>query len=173
MEFRPMRHAKQELSKEACERILEGATSGVLAVAGDGAYPYAVPLSYVYDPADGGRILFHSAAAGHKIDAIGRDPKASFCVIGQDDVAPELYTTRFRSVIAFGRVRILDDEEERRAAIELLARRYAPAATREQEAAEIERFWNALCMLELRIEHLSGKEAIELVREHARERSRC
>lgn len=167
MEFRPMRRKKQELPQEEAVAILRRGTSGVLALAGDGGYPYAVPLSYAYDGEGGelGRLIFHSAAAGHKVDAIARDDRASFCVIDQDDVVPEKFTTRFRSVITFGRIRVLSDPAEKRAAIGLLSRRYAPDMPREAEAAEIERFWNTLLMFELRIEHLSGKEAIELTHE--------
>lgn len=69
-EFRPMRRNRQQLSREECERILGCCTSGVLALTGDGGYPYAVPLSYVY--ADGA-VIFHSAQQGHKIDAIKHD----------------------------------------------------------------------------------------------------
>ncbi len=165
--------------------ILQRGTSGVLALSGDEGYPYAVPMSYAYDGEGAGtgggdaaavrdvapslgRLVFHSAVAGHKVDAIAREGRASFCVIDQDDVAPEKFTTLFRSAVAFGRIRVLDDPAEKRAAFELLSRRYAPDASREAESEEIERFWNALLMFELRIEHLSGKEAIELVRERKR-----
>ena len=75
----------------------------VLALLGDNDYPYAVPISYVYDD---GKVYFHSAKSGHKIDAIQRTAKASFCVIDEDLVVPEEYTTYFRSVIAFGRIRL-------------------------------------------------------------------
>ena len=47
------------------------------------------------------------------MDAIRRNEKASFCVIDQDEMHGELYTTFFRSVIAFGRIRIIEDEEEK------------------------------------------------------------
>ena len=97
--FRPMRRFKQALSPEECRAVLERGTSGVLALSGDGGWPYAVPLSYVY--ADG-KIYFHSAKSGHKVDAIRSCPRASFCVIDQDHIVPEEYTTYFRSVIAFG-----------------------------------------------------------------------
>lgn len=127
---------------------------------GDAGYPYAVPLSYVY--ADG-RIIFHGAKSGHKIDAIRGCEKASFCVIDRDQVVPEEYTTWFRSAIAFGRVRIIDQDAEKRAAIELLAEKYSPDDP-EGRRAEIEREYKILCMFELRIEHMTGKEAIELVR---------
>ena len=112
--FRPMRRNKQALSPAQCEAVLARGSSGVLAVSGDDGYPYAVPLSYVYA---GGRLYFHCAAAGHKLDAVRRCPKASFCVIDQDRVVPEEYTTYFRSVIVFGQVRELTDAAEKRAAV--------------------------------------------------------
>lgn len=159
--FREMRRKCQALSKEDCDDILYLGTSGVLALAGDDGYPYAVPISYVYD---GEKLYFHSAKAGHKLDAILREPKASFCVIDQNQIVPEEYTTYFRSVIAFGRIHILEDEEEKRAAIEKLALKYAPDDSAENRRRAIDREWNPLCMLEMTINHLSGKEAIELVR---------
>lgn len=159
--FSELRRKRQALSKEACAEILSRGTSGVLALAGDDGYPYAVPISYVYD---GEKLYFHSAKAGHKLDAIQREPKSSFCVIDQDQIVPEEYTTYFRSVIAFGRIRILEDEEEKRAAIEKLALKYAPDDSPENRRRAIDRDWKPLCMLEMNIDHLSGKEAIELVK---------
>ena len=157
-----LRTALQALSPEECRAVLERETSGVLALSGDGGWPYAVPLSYVY--ADG-KIYFHSAKSGHKVDAIRSCPRASFCVIDQDHIVPEEYTTYFRSVIAFGTVRILEEDGEKRAAIEKLAVKYAPADSRENRDSAIDREWAPLCMLEMEVEHLSGKEAIELVRQ--------
>ena len=160
--FRPMRRFKQALPPEECRAVLERGTSGVLALSGDGGWPYAVPLSYVY--ADG-KLYFHSAKSGHKVDAIRSCPRASFCVIDQDHIVPEEYTTYFRSVIAFGTVRILEEDGEKRTAIEKLAVKYAPADSRENRDSAIDREWAPLCMLEMEVEHLSGKEAIELVRQ--------
>ena len=85
-----------------CEAVLSRGSHGVLALAGDEGYPYAVPISYVYE---GGKLYFHCAKSGHKLDAIARCPKASFCVVDQDQVVPQEYTTYFRSVIAFGTIR--------------------------------------------------------------------
>lgn len=158
--FREMRRKNQALDAQACSAVLDRGTSGVLAVLGDEGYPYAVPLSYVRE---GDRLYFHCAKAGHKLDAIRREPKASFCVIDQDEVVPEKYTTYFRSAIAFGRMRELTDDAEKRRAIELLARKYAPDDTDEHRDRAIEGEWAPLCMLEMRIEHMTGKEARELV----------
>lgn len=159
--FRDMRRRRQELSRQECDAVLGRGTSGVLAVDGDDGYPYAVPLSYAYD---GERIYFHCARSGHKLDALRRNPRASFCVVDKDQVVPERYTTYFRSVIVFGTVRELADDAERRAAIELMGRRYAPELPEERLAAEVDSGWKALCVLEMTCERVSGKEAIELVR---------
>ena len=153
-----MRRNRQQLSREECERILGRCTSGVLALSGDGGYPYAVPLSYVY--ADG-TILFHSAVAGHKVDAIRRDGRCSFCVIDQDEVKPAEFTTYFRSVIAFGRIHILEDADEKVQALRLLGRRYSPGDELGLQH-EIDKSLDHVLLLRLDIEYLSGKQAIEL-----------
>ncbi len=160
--LREMRRKKQVLSSEASVAVLEKGSSGVLAVSGDNDYPYAVPLSYVYHD---GKIFFHCAKAGHKLDAIARNEKVSFCVIDQDNIVPEEYTSYFRSVIVFGTARILQEEGEKRSAFELLAARYSP--DHEQgRLREIEKQFNHVCLVELAIEHMTGKEAIELVNAH-------
>ena len=158
--FRPMRRSRQLLPQNETIEILRTCTAGVLAVSGDDGYPYAVPLSYVYDS---GKILFHCAKSGHKLDAILKNEKVSFCVVSQDEILPEKFTTCFRSVIAFGRARVLDDPREKQAALVLLADKYAPGLTQARDE-EISRQSDALLMVELTIEHMTGKEAIELTR---------
>lgn len=164
--YREMRRKKQALPPEECAAILTKGTSGVLALAGDAGYPYAVPLSYVFAE---NQLYFHCAKSGHKLDAIRQNNRASFCVVEQDQIVPEAYTTWFRSAIAFGTVRILEDPAEKRAAIEMLAAKYAPDDTAEHRAQVIDREWEPLCMLEMAIEHLTGKEAAELVRAREKE----
>ena len=159
--FREMRRKNQELSREECLAVLDRGTSGVLAVHGEGGYPYAVPLSYAY--ADD-KLWFHCARAGHKLDAIIRDPKVSFCVTDRDQVVPLEYTTYFRSVILFGRARVLEDPAEIRAALERLALRYAPEDSQEHRQYVLEKELPAVAIIEVAVEHLTGKEAIELVR---------
>ena len=166
--FREMRRKNQALSLEESAAVLTRGTSWVLALSGDNGYPYAVPISYVYD---GAHIYFHCAKAGHKLDAVKRDSKASFCVIDKDDVIPEEYTSYFRSVIVFGTIRVIQNEQEKREAIEKLALKYVPEDTEVRRKSAIDREWGPLCMLEITIEHLTGKEAIELVRAKKRNKS--
>lgn len=155
MEFRKMRRKNQELPREECLRILEHSTAGVLAVAGDNAYPYAVPLSFVYHE---GKLYFHSAREGHKLDALKSSPKASFCVIDQDQVMPEEYTTYYRSVIAFGQAELVNDPREQHDALLLLAEKYCPADTpahREEQSTGTE---GRTAVIRFTVEHLTGKE---------------
>ena len=161
--FRQMRRIKQVLSEEESRNILLRGTSGVLAVYGDDGYPYAVPLSYVYSSENGDHIYFHCARSGHKIDSIIRNSKVSFCVIDEDKVVPEEFTTYFRSVIVFGTASIINDETEKLDALKALAARYTPddEAGRNEEA---EKELKNLNMIRLDIDHISGKEAIEFVR---------
>ena len=65
--FRPMRRSRQALGIDACKEVLSRGTSGVLALLGDGGWPYAVPMSYAFD---GEKLYFHCAREGHKLDAI-------------------------------------------------------------------------------------------------------
>ena len=161
--FCEMRRKRQQLTEAECIEILMKNTSGVLAVLDDNGYPYAVPLSYVYDS---GSLYFHCAKSGHKLDAIKNCDKVSFCVIDQDLIVPKEYTTHFRSVIIFGRASVMDQEDEIRSAIEKLAIKYNPDDSKENRNCAIEKEYKAMCMVKIQIEHMTGKEAIELVNAH-------
>ncbi len=154
--FREMRRKAQQLSERECVEILERESSGVLAVSGDEGYPYAVPLSYVYKS---GKIYFHCAKQGHKLDSIKKYDKVSFCVIGQDNVIQSEFRTMYRSVIVFGRARLLEDEREIFDSIMSLSKKYSPDIAEEEHLAEIERFKKALCMVEITPEHITGKRS--------------
>ena len=161
--FRAMRRKKQELPETETIAMLQSCTSGVLALHGDDDYPYAVPLSFAYED---GRLFFHSAQAGHKIDAIERDEKASFCVIAADDVVQSTFTTHFRSAVVFGRVRVVRNDGEKRHALECLVKKYSPDYLEAADSA-IDGEWKRVCVIELAVEHITGKAAIEIVKERA------
>ena len=159
-EFRAMRRKRQQLSDAEAIGILKKCTSGTLGLLCDDDYPYAVPISYVYSE---GTLYFHSALSGHKIDAIKHHDKASFCVVEQDQVQPEEYTTYYRSVIAFGHIRLIEDAEEKLKAARQLGNRYYPNHE-ESLQAELKKGLDRMVMIRLDIEHLTGKESIELTR---------
>ena len=160
--FREMRRNRQQLSTQEAYEVLERGTFGVLAVAGDDGYPYTVPLNYAYH---NGAIYFHSALSGHKIDAIRACDKVSFCVVDKDTVVPAEYTSYFRSVVAFGRAHIVEDEQEKLESLRRLGDRYNPGQD-EALAAEVASGIARLHMVRIDIEHLSGKQAKELTGAH-------
>ncbi|NLX47942.1 MAG: pyridoxamine 5'-phosphate oxidase family protein [Euryarchaeota archaeon] len=161
--FREIRRRRQALPIEAAEEMLIRGMTGVLAVLGDGDYPYAVPLNYVYHES---AIFFHCARTGHKIDAIRGHGKVSFCVVDKDRTVPELFASDYRSAIAFGRAQEVDDDDEKLHAMRLLNEKYAPGL-REEGEREIGKDWKALCVIRIDVEHLSGKEAAESVKGRA------
>ena len=159
--FRGMRRKRQQLTEAECVEILNRNTSGVLAVLGDEGYPYAVPISYVYD---GKALYFHCAKSGHKLDAIKSCDKVSFCVVDQDKVVPHEYTTYFRSVILFGRASVLNDDQEILSAIEKLAIKYSPNDSKENRDIVIQKEYAAMCIIKIAVDHMTGKESIELAK---------
>ncbi|NMD42485.1 MAG: pyridoxamine 5'-phosphate oxidase family protein [Firmicutes bacterium] len=154
--FREMRRDKQLLPAAKTAEVMARCTHGVLACLGDNDYPYAVPLSFVYFD---GKIYFHSAAEGHKIDAITQHPQVSFAVVDEDRIVSEEYTTYFRSVIAFGKARIVQGEE-RLAAFRALVEKYCPDQPGETNSKTV-----AGCMrstiIALDLDYVTGKEAVE------------
>ncbi|GLC82229.1 pyridoxamine 5'-phosphate oxidase family protein [Lacrimispora brassicae] len=157
--FREMRRNKQLLSSEDTTAVMDRCTNGVLACLGDEDYPYAVPLSYVYF---NGKIYFHSAKAGHKIDAVIKYPKVSFSVIDEDTIVSKEYTSYFRSVIAFGKARIVEGDE-RLEAFKALAKKYSgdqPEDARHKEIAGCTQAY----LIAIDVEHITGKEAMGFVR---------
>ena len=160
--MKEMRRKKQLLTSDVCIEVLKRNTSGVLTLAPCNDYPYPVPLSYVYDE---GRIYFHCAKQGYKLDVIRENPKVAFCVIDKDQVVPEKYTTYYRSVIVYGKAKIIETKEEMYPAILKLCERYVPN-NQEGHEKEIAGSWQRMCMIDLEIEEMTGKEAIELVNQN-------
>ncbi len=155
-----MRRYGQQLSEEECIAILKRNTNGILAVQGDNGYPYAVPLSYALCD---GKIYFHSALQGHKIDALRGEEKCSFCVVDKDQIVPAEFTTYFRSVIIFGKAHIIDDREKMLKALNLLADKYSPEQSEEERLAEINHGIGRVAIIVLTIDHMTGKQARELM----------
>lgn len=157
--FREMRRKKQELSQEECIKVLNNCTLGVLAVDGDDGYPYTVPLSYSLK---GDKLYFHCAKTGHKLDGIKRNSKVSFCVIDKDEVVPEKFTTNYRSVIVFGRATIIEDENECKEILMTLVEKYSKGFEKEG-IMEIKRELKITSLVEIKIEHMTGKVGSGLI----------
>ena len=153
--FREMRRHGQQLPESECAEILRREPRGVLAVLGDDGYPYTVPLDFVYDD---GKLYFHCAGEGHKLDAIRRCDKATFCVMDAGERRPGEWWLTFRSVIVFGRVRVLDDRAEVLERVRALGLKYAAP---DYVETELQRDGKRVECLELTVEHMTGKRVRE------------
>ena len=147
-----MRRKGQELPKEDCIEILKNEPRGVLALLGDGDYPYALPVSHVYVD---GKIYFHGARQGHKVDAIRNHSKVSFCVMDKGIKERDSWWYTFKSVIVFGKIRTLADEDDRIDKLTHLGDKFFP--THEETVDEISRLLDRTEVFEISIEHMSGK----------------
>ncbi len=150
--FRKMRRFKQQLTARECREVLKTQSRGVLAVLGNEGYPYAVPVNYLYEE---GNIYFHGAKEGHKIDAIRRCDKVSFCVMDQGYLIEGKRGLNIKSVIVFGRIRELEEPEEILRHVRNLGMKYFPEP--DYIDNEINRNAKRVGCLELTIEHMTGK----------------
>ena len=156
--FRPMRRAKQQIPEEECIKILKEEPRGVLSVLGDDGYPYGVPIDHYYDEKTG-KIYFHGAKEGHKIDAIRRCGKACLTVMNQGYQIPGEWPWYITSVIVFGRIREVTDPAILKEKLTALGEKYSPS--REEVEGEVARAMGRVAVLEMTIEHMTGKAVKE------------
>ena len=152
--FREMLRKKQQLSDGECVEILKQEPRGVLSVIGDDDYPYGMPLNHYYCEADG-KLYFHSGKKGHKIDAITRRDKASFCVYDQGFRREGEWALNIRSVIVFGRIEIVTDPEKICEIARLLSYKYTNDEKYIED--EIKKSGPRTFMFALVPEHITGK----------------
>ena len=156
--FKAIRRKNKEIDTDKSKALLLSCRRGVLAVNGDDGYPYAIPINYIYDKADG-RIYFHGAKAGHKIDSLRKCDKVCFTVYGNETVKQEAWAPFLQSVVVFGRCRLVEPGAKADMLLKKLALKYYPSDQLVDE--EIARAGKAAQIFEIEIEHLSGKEVQE------------
>lgn len=154
--FRAMRRAKQALTQEECVQLLQAQPRGVLAVHGEDGYPYALPLDHLYRQ---GKLYFHCAQQGHKLDAIRADARVSYCVMDEGYRIEGEWPLHIQSVIVFGTVRALPYNEETEEILRALGQKYNPDPADVEE--EIRKYRNSVLLLELTIDHMTGKRVKE------------
>ena len=152
--FRRMRRFNQQLSEEDCIAVLKAERRGVLSMIGDGGYPYGIPMNHWYCPEDG-KIYFHGAKSGHKIDAVTKCSKVSYCVYDAGYREEGQWALNVRSVVVFGHIGFVTDEKKVREIGESLLRKFTDDEDYIQK--EIQNALPRAQCLELTIDHMTGK----------------
>ena len=149
--FREMRRKDKMLSKDDCIRLLNETEVGVLSLIGDNAYPYTVPLNYVYKD---NAIYFHSAKDGYKIDCIENNNKVSFCLVDNVELLSASFDTNYESVVVFGKA--FEEVENKKEALILLIEKYSPDYM-EKGHKYVEKSHGSTRVFRIDIDYMTGK----------------
>lgn len=150
--FREMRRKDREIEDDEVIEVLKNNEYGILSTVDENGYPYGVPISYVYT---NDSIYFHCALEGYKLDNIKKNDKVSFCVVGKTCVLPDKFSTKYESVIIFGRAKEVFDSEKDSVLLEIL-NKYSPDFI-EKGKAYITNAGEKTIVVKISIEHITGK----------------
>lgn len=152
--FREVARTGRRLDREETLGLLRNELRGVLSVQGDDGYPYGIPMNHYYSE-DDGKLYFHSGPEGHKVDAIRRCGKASFCVFDSGTRKDGDWALTIRSAVVFGKIEIVEDTARMEEIAEKLSRKFTDDT--EYIRREIEAHGPRTLMFALRPEHITGK----------------
>ena len=156
--FRELARKNKQISMEECVEVLKQETRGVLSVLGDEGYPYGTPMNHWYDE-ESGCIWFHCGRAGHRLDALRRCDKVSFCVYDRGEREEGGWALIVRSVVVFGGMEIVDDL----ATVADVAAKLSRKFTQDEDyiRSEIQKYAKGTLLLKLTPEHICGKRITE------------
>lgn len=156
--FRELIRKNKKISMDECIHILKSEKRGVLSVNGDNDYPYGMPMNHWYNEEDG-KIYFHCGNVGHRLDALKKDSKVSFCTYDQGYRNENEWALNIKSVIVFGNIKIVDDLDR----IVDITTKLSYKFTQDDEyiKSEIRNYSHKTLLLELTPEHICGKLVTE------------
>lgn len=152
-----MRRIDKAMAESEAMELLYKCEYGILSTIGNDGYPYGVPVNYVCKKTV---IYFHSASIGHKLNNIDGNNKVSFCVVGDTEVIPEKFSTKYESVIIFGNAKVVTNDSEKRAVLLEFINKYAPNYMKNGQKY-ISSDLNKPKVIRIDIEHITGKKAKE------------
>lgn len=152
--FHELRRQDCIMDDQAIREALAKAEYGTLSTVDDEGNPYGVPLSYVYSEKT--RVIyFHCAKKGYKLDNLGFNNKASFCVVSEAQTLSDRFSVKYQSVIAFGKVSEVYEEEKKEALTAFLSRYSSEFMEKGVKYLEVD---EPNCrVFKFEIEHITGK----------------
>ncbi len=153
--FRKMRRFKQQVSEEEVIRVLKEGKRAAFSMHGEDGYPYTIPINYVYNE-ENNRIYFHGAKEGHKMDALQKDNRVCFTVWDEGYQTPDSWEYNVTSVIAFGKIHFVQEQDVHIAMLRKLAEKYYPSQEEVEHEMQSSGVGRAQ-LFEIEIEHITGK----------------
>lgn len=153
MEWKKMIKEDRQLSEQEVESLLKSNKIGQLGTFNNDGSPYVISMNYAYS---NGRFILHSAKDGHKIRNILNNNKVCFTVsqhyqTTKSNKSCSGWHVQYKSVIAFGRAIIPEDENKK-----ALLEEFTNAFTHENVALSEKGVQRTLAIV-LEIEHITGK----------------
>lgn len=156
--YRKMRRFKQEITREECIEVLKKAPRGVLSMHGENGFPYSVPINQYYDE-ENGKLYFHGAKEGLKLDLLRENNKVCFTIIDEGYQNEGEWPMHFHSVICLGTIHEVTDHKSFVYHLRKLGNKYYPS---EEDVEDlIAKTISRICMLEMDIEKMTGKHVKE------------
>ncbi|MDD6215139.1 MAG: pyridoxamine 5'-phosphate oxidase family protein [Roseburia sp.] len=153
-DFRKMRRFKQEITPEECVEVLKTAPRGIMAFHGENGYPYAIPLNQYYNETDG-KLYFHGAKQGLKLDLMAGNPKVCFTVMDDGFIKEGDWALNIKSVVCLGRLETVTDSDKILETCQMLARKFFP--TEEAVEEEIAKSLDRVNVFAMTIDRMTGK----------------
>jgi nitroimidazol reductase NimA-like FMN-containing flavoprotein (pyridoxamine 5'-phosphate oxidase superfamily) len=151
-----MRRLDKEVKDEKVIReIFEDSQVLRIGFAIDGV-PYIVPVNYAY--ADG-HLCIHSAPAGNKIEMIKKNDRVCFEMELYDEIMKAEkacnWTTKYRSVIGWGTIRVSDEKDEKIRGLDLIMKKYGWKG----KTVYGDGMLNNMVLLLIEIDHFTAKQS--------------
>lgn len=147
-----MRKENRQLPEEETMEVLLKCEYGILSTMGDG-YPYAVPMSYVVA---NNKIYIHGTCeSGQKTKNIHNNPKVCFTVVGNTEILPSQFATKYESVVVLGTASLCEGTDKEMALEKFLDKyssEYKQAGMKYIKAAI-----NKVSVYEISIDMITGK----------------
>lgn len=156
--FRQLRRIDKKLDDYETIRLLETQRRGVLSTISDDGYPYGVPINYIYNKEEN-KLYFHGSNKGQKADSINKCDKVCFTVYGNETIKNKEWAPYLSSVIVFGRCHIVEDRQKTIELTRTFTSKYYP--NKELIDKELEKSGKVVCIYEIEIEHMCGKQVQE------------
>jgi len=149
-----VRRQDRLLDEQRAIELLQSQEFGFLSMTDTDGKPYGIPINYVWDGAES--LFIHCAPEGKKLRALQQHPDVSFCIVGDVALQPSKFTTVYESVVIQGKASVLQSEEAKIAAIDLLLKKLSPndiEKGRKASKASLHR----MAVIRIDIEKMSGK----------------